>query len=450
MSYRRCTGKLLLLAALMVGTTFYAGTDTADAATTANQTKILAGATKAKSVAKKKTKKAKETKTTIRMEGKKTPTTVVVGTEPGISGTVKTNGTITEIAVRVLDSKGKAIQKFSVTPAKKKYKIGKKINEAINFSKLGRGTYSLRLIAKATKTTAQTSKETKDKKAGGVGKEKRATLINQKFKVVKKCTISGATSPEELIKGQNFDIKGNISAGVGLKTVTAKIIKSGKSVQSKSVHPNTKKYSLSGDIDNSLCFGELGAGTYVYKVYATDVLGNTTVLINKQFKVENPVIDEDGLKSDDMFLKQESSGTCTLCAVTMMLRRRTFILNGDYKSVTQSDVRKYAWIEGTGLKHEFTYNDMKVVYKSISGSTADKKEYFQSMLKEHPEGIVIYDRGKPHAVLLTDYDSKKDIYYVADPSNGVAKGRVPIKNAYLTGSGQDGKIGGIDAIWYIP
>ena len=37
-----------------------------------------------------------------------------------------------------------------------------------------------------------------------------------------------------------------------------------------------------------------------------------------------------------------------------------------------------------------------------------------SLLEQHPEGIVLYDRTQPHAVLLTDYTN--GIFYCSDPA----------------------------------
>ncbi len=62
------------------------------------------------------------------------------------------------------------------------------------------------------------------------------------------------------------------------------------------------------------------------------------------------------------------------------------------------------------------------------------------LLAEHPEGIVLYDRRQPHAVLLTDYTD--GVFYCSDPSNGVASGRVPLSAASIS-------IGGASCYWYI-
>ena len=62
------------------------------------------------------------------------------------------------------------------------------------------------------------------------------------------------------------------------------------------------------------------------------------------------------------------------------------------------------------------------------------------LLAEHPEGIVLYDRRQPHAVLLTDYTD--GVFYCSDPAGSVSSGRVPISAASIS-------IAGASCYWYI-
>ena len=113
------------------------------------------------------------------------------------------------------------------------------------------------------------------------------------------------------------------------------------------------------------------------------------------------------------YFKQSRGGTCTLAKST-------------------------AW--SGGLSHSFTYNDMHVGYATLPSGKAAKTGALVSILAEHPEGIVLYDRTRPHAVLLTDYTD--GVFYCSDPSNGVASGRVPLSAASIS-------IGGASCYWYI-
>ena len=139
------------------------------------------------------------------------------------------------------------------------------------------------------------------------------------------------------------------------------------------------------------------------------------------------------------YFKQSRGGTCTLASAAMMLRRRAF-LDGltDWVDVTENSVKSSAW--AGGLSHSFNYNAMQVGYATLPSGTEAKKEVLIQLLAEHPEGIVLYDRRQPHAVLLTDYTD--GVFYCSDPSSGVASGRVPISAASVS-------IAGASCYWYI-
>ena len=83
---------------------------------------------------------------------------------------------------------------------------------------------------------------------------------------------------------------------------------------------------------------------------------------------------------------------------------------------------------------------MQVGYSTLPSNNEEKKAVLIQLLAEHPEGIVLYDRRQPHAVLLTDYTD--GVFYCSDPSNGVASGRVPLSAASIS-------IGGASCYWYI-
>jgi hypothetical protein len=151
-----------------------------------------------------------------------------------------------------------------------------------------------------------------------------------------------------------------------------------------------------------------------------------------------------------VFLKQENTKTCTLCSATMLLRRYAIVCHKDYKLITESEVRKVAW-GSNGLKGTFTYGGVKVTYYSGEFKNLnyeDKRAKLIEMLHANPEGIVLYDSHKPHAVLLLDYDEVTDTFYIADPATG--KGRVPLDQSTTLGTGQQCKIENLDKIWYIP
>lgn len=123
------------------------------------------------------------------------------------------------------------------------------------------------------------------------------------------------------------------------------------------------------------------------------------------------------INSSNVWLKQSitgNNGTCTLASTAMMLRRAA-MMNGDtnWKSITESAIRSSAW--APGLRWKFAYRGMRVEHGTLPGGSANKSRLI-SLLANHQEGIVIYTRSIPHAVLLTDYTNGK--FYCCDPYHG--------------------------------
>ena len=116
------------------------------------------------------------------------------------------------------------------------------------------------------------------------------------------------------------------------------------------------------------------------------------------------------------------------------------VLDGltDWTDVTENSVRGSAW--AGGLSHSFNYNAMQVGYSTLPSNNEEKKAVLIQLLAEHPEGIVLYDRRQPHAVLLTDYTD--GVFYCSDPAGSVSSGRVPISAASIS-------IAGASCYWYI-
>ena len=139
------------------------------------------------------------------------------------------------------------------------------------------------------------------------------------------------------------------------------------------------------------------------------------------------------------YFKQSRGGTCTLASAAMMLRRRAYFdgLNA-WTDVTENSVRSTAW--SNGLSHSFTYKEMQVGYATLPSSTAEKTQLLIKLLQEHPEGIVLYDRNQPHAVLLTDYTN--GVFYCSDPAGNISSGRIPLSSSSVS-------ISGASCYWYV-
>lgn len=157
------------------------------------------------------------------------------------------------------------------------------------------------------------------------------------------------------------------------------------------------------------------------------------------------------INDDNVFLMQSGSGKCTLTSAVMMLRRRAIIDgNAQWETITDATLGTVAWIDGTGVRYNYSYMGMDVSMTRYSDmSAAEKKAALLAMLDKHPEGVEIYDSSIPHAVLLTDYDAATDTFYCADP--GTAAKRIKLSQSYNASKrgSQDNVIANISQIWYI-
>ncbi len=132
------------------------------------------------------------------------------------------------------------------------------------------------------------------------------------------------------------------------------------------------------------------------------------------------------LNDDEVFLKQSQAHVCTLTSSTMMIRRAAMLSgNQEWKKITEASVRKTAWLEGTGLRWNFTSFGITVAQKSLSSGNE-----LIGLLDQHPEGIVIYNTRQPHAILVTDYTD--GVFYCSDPVNNAPSGRYPVSMASIT------------------
>lgn len=144
------------------------------------------------------------------------------------------------------------------------------------------------------------------------------------------------------------------------------------------------------------------------------------------------------INTSTMFFKQNTSNTCTLSSAAMLVRRAS-LLNGNsrWTEVTENNLRSIAWLSGAGLLNSFSYAGINVSSVKIS---SNRTQTMIDLLANHPEGIVIYDFEKPHAILLTDYTN--GTFYCADPSSAAPIGRIPVSQATIT-------VESIDKYWYV-
>lgn len=154
---------------------------------------------------------------------------------------------------------------------------------------------------------------------------------------------------------------------------------------------------------------------------------------------------------NELFLRQEQRGTCTLCSSAMMLRSRAYLSgNGYWSSITESGIRSKAWMQGVGLYWDWSYSigdcSFTVSRKGLSGISVSS---LKAVLDSHPEGIVLYCKSVPHAVFLIDYEG--DTFYCADTTTNHGGQRIPLSSSYLGSQlGSQARIlNNVSAYWYI-
>lgn len=152
--------------------------------------------------------------------------------------------------------------------------------------------------------------------------------------------------------------------------------------------------------------------------------------------------------NSDIYLTQGATRECTLVSATMMLRSYASSRGIDYSSITLDNIRSIAWISKEGLRNGFSYNNWYVENSDAIGRSSDKKQFLINELSTHPEGFVVYNSKKPHAVFLQYYDTATDTFYVADPANSAQLIKLADSTA-LPGSTQDEKINRFTSIWHI-
>lgn len=187
----------------------------------------------------------------------------------------------------------------------------------------------------------------------------------------------------------------------------------------------------------------------VYSIILTLIFSLTSVSCFAGVRVF--AADFDDLNVDSIFLKQNTSNTCTLSSAAMMLRR-TAVCAGytNWGDITEANIRSEGWIDGVGLRWSFSCYDMTVGHGYFSGS--DNKLDMIDLLDKYPQGVVVYNggrNGQHHAVFLCDYDADTDTFYVADPTSTAPAGRIKLEDSTIVGESQTAQINNFTAYWYV-
>lgn len=211
--------------------------------------------------------------TDIKLTDEVYPTQITEGNTFSIYGVVTSPNDILSVTIGVYKADGgEAAFEYTGKPGTKTYDIHN-VDYLMTFSKLTAGEYVYKIVATDTE-------------------ESGVVLLKRDFKVLPKeqantLKLSGATYPVKFPAGQTFSVAGTITSDYAISSVTCSVRSTnGTLMFTKTVNPGTKSYSLS-NIDSYMTFSKLPAGTYVYKVSASDRYNSDMVLLEKEFEVQS-------------------------------------------------------------------------------------------------------------------------------------------------------------------
>ena len=199
---------------------------------------------------------------------------IKVGNVVSIRGTVTSaSSNLKSVTVGVYDSNNKLVTGKTVAPNAKTYNV-RNLDAYVSFGDLKAGTYYYKVIVSNAANTD-------------------VAVVNQKFTVsdgstttTDKLSITGGVTIPNIKVGNVVSIRGTVtSASSNLKSVTVGVYDSNnKLVTGKTATPNAKTYNVR-NLDAYVSFGDLKAGTYYYRVFATNATTTNFPVVEQKFTV---------------------------------------------------------------------------------------------------------------------------------------------------------------------
>ena len=210
----------------------------------------------------------------LSMTGGVTIPNIKVGNVVSIRGTVTSaSSNLKSVTVGVYDSNNKLVTGKTATPNAKTYNV-RNLDAYVSFGDLKAGTYYYKVIASNAANT-------------------NVAVVNQKFTVsdgstttTDKLSMTGGVTIPNIKVGNVVSIRGTVtSASSNLKSVTVGVYDSNnKLVTGKTATPNAKTYNVR-NLDAYVSFGDLKAGTYYYRVFATNATTTNFPVVEQKFTV---------------------------------------------------------------------------------------------------------------------------------------------------------------------
>lgn len=209
------------------------------------------------------------------------PEQLEVGKPVIVEGIVTSDASpISSVTVGVYDDAGNLMTGKTVTPDTQSYDLHL-LDSYIMFNKLPEGSYYYQVTA----SNASFVNVTLDYQPFTVGTPASDPGSDVPDDPI---TLSDGTSiPASLAQGKAVSVKGTLSSGSVLTSVTAGIYDtSGNLVTGKTVSPNTQTYDLH-QLDSDILFNKLSPGDYIYRITAENADG-TQIVDEQKFTVTAP------------------------------------------------------------------------------------------------------------------------------------------------------------------
>ncbi len=201
------------------------------------------------------------------------PTEIIEGNTFSVYGVVTSENNLVTVTIGVYKPDGEEAFGYTAKPGTKSYDIHR-VDYLMTFSKLTEGDYTYRIVATDTV-------------------ESDVVLLEKDFKVLSKeqfdtLKIESANAPDTLLQGNTFSVKGTITSEYTITAVTCSVRSKNGTLQfTKTVNPQTNSYNIN-ELDRYMTFSGLKAGTYVYKIVASDTYNKNKVLLERTFTVNAP------------------------------------------------------------------------------------------------------------------------------------------------------------------
>lgn len=209
--------------------------------------------------------------TSLKLTDATYPTTLKQG-DPFIArGIITSDYYIRKVVIGVYNSNGTAEFDYTGLPGEKSYDIND-VDYLLSFSKLKNGSYTYKIVAS-------------DDNSSNVVLLNKSFTVTSTGQAVSTLKITNAKYPDTLDVGEGFSVTGIISSNYNITRIVIGAYKAdGTKGFEYIAAPNAKSFDVNS-VDYSLPFSRLAAGSYTYKITASDTESSNVVLLNKAFTV---------------------------------------------------------------------------------------------------------------------------------------------------------------------